>query len=129
MVPDHYSEKVAEAIALIWKSYDKTAMRRGYDLLTEAAREGDADAYCFLGRCHLGEEYVGSGGRFVRDERLASRYIAESIVRGSATGVLCALRTGDLTRNCTRKCLSTRSKKLMHRCSDWPRPERLSPST
>ena len=97
MVPDHYSEKVAEAIALIWKSYDKTAMRRGYDLLTEAAREGDADAYCFLGRCHLGEEYVGSGGRFVRDERLASRYIAESIVRGSATGVLCALRTGDLT--------------------------------
>ncbi len=72
-------------------------MRRGYDLLTEAAREGDADAYCFLGRCHLGEEYVGSGGGFVRDERLASRYIAESIVRGSASGVLCALRTGDLT--------------------------------
>ena len=67
MVPDHYSEKVAEAIVLIWKSYDKTAMRRGYDLLTEAAREGDADAYCFLGRCHLGEEYVGSGGGFVRD--------------------------------------------------------------
>ncbi|WP_300897538.1 hypothetical protein [uncultured Alistipes sp.] len=50
MVPDHYSEKVAEAIALIWKSYDKTAMRRGYDLLTEAARTGDADAYCYLGR-------------------------------------------------------------------------------
>ncbi|WP_302605669.1 tetratricopeptide repeat protein [uncultured Alistipes sp.] len=97
MIPDHYSEKVAEAIALIWKSYDKTAMRRGYDLLTEAAREGDADAYCFLGRCHLGEEYVGSGGRFVRDERLASRYIAESVVRGSASGVLCALRTSNLT--------------------------------
>lgn len=33
----------------------------------------------------------------MRDERLASRYIAESIVRGSATGVLCALRTGNLT--------------------------------
>ena len=94
MVPDHYSEKVAEAIALIWKSYDKTAMRRGYDLLTEAARTGDADAPCFLGRCHLGEEYVWSGGGFVRDERLASRYIAESVVRGSASGVLCALRTG-----------------------------------
>lgn len=90
-------ERVAKAVALIWTSFDPAAMQQGYELLTEAADEGDADACCYLGRCHLGESYVWAGGGFETDEETAAELIRESVAGGSAMGVLCALRTGDLT--------------------------------
>ncbi len=90
-------ERVTKAVALIWTSFDPEAMQQGYDLLTEAAEAGDPDACCFLARCHLGEAYVWSGGGFETDEEEAAELLRESIERGSAMGVLCALRTGDLT--------------------------------
>jgi TPR repeat protein len=92
-----YAAKVERAIGLVWTSYDPAAMRRGYDLLEEAAEEGDADACCYLARCHMGEEYVWSGGGFVRDEALAAHYMAQSVLRGSASGAISALRMGMLT--------------------------------
>ncbi len=91
------NEKVAVAIDKIWRSYNKEQMWEGYELLRQVSNEGDADACCYLGRCHLGEEFVWCGGGFPVDEELASRLIKESVRRGSADGVLCALRSGDLS--------------------------------
>jgi TPR repeat protein len=92
-----HSETVAVAIDKIWKSYDKEQMWEGYELLRQAAEKGDADACCYLGRCYLGEEFVWCGAEFPVDEELASRLIKESVRLGSADGVLCALRTGNLS--------------------------------
>lgn len=91
------NEQVAIAIDKIWKSYDKQQMLEGYELLRQAAGKGDADACCYLGRCHLGEEFVWSGAGFTVDEALAAQMIKESVRRGSADGVMCALRTGNLS--------------------------------
>lgn len=92
-----YSPEVATAIDLIWKSFNKEKMQQGYAMLEKAADKGDADAFCYLGRCHMGEEYVWCGGDFDVDEDRASQLIKESVRRGSASGVLCALRNGNLT--------------------------------
>lgn len=92
-----HSEAVAVAIDKIWKSYDKEQMWEGYELLRQAAEEGDADACCYLGRCHLGEDFVWCGAEFPVDEEQASQLIKESVRRGSADGLLCALRTGNLS--------------------------------
>lgn len=92
-----HSEAVAVAIDKIWKSYDKEQMWEGYELLRQAAEEGDADACCYLGRCHLGEDFVWCGAEFPVDEEQASQLIKESVRRGSADRVLCALRTGNLS--------------------------------
>ena len=43
------------------------------------------------------EEFVWCGAEFPVDEELASRLIKESVRLGSADGVLCALRTGNLS--------------------------------
>ena len=45
----------------------------------------------------FGEEFVWCGAEFPVDEELASRLIKESVRLGSADGVLCALRTGNLS--------------------------------
>ena len=55
-----YSPEVTEAIDLIWKSYDKEKMAKGYELLSKASEAGDADAKCYLAGCLMGEEYVWS---------------------------------------------------------------------
>lgn len=93
----YFSDKVEDGIAQVWMSFDKEEMQRGFSLLTEAAEEGDADAYCFLARCYMGPQYVWNGGGFPEDDEIAARYIKESIARGSACGVLCAMRCGELT--------------------------------
>ena len=53
-----FSEKTSKDIDLIWKSLDREKIRAGYQLINDAVNEGDADAICLLGRCHLGSDYV-----------------------------------------------------------------------
>lgn len=91
-----YSETVAMAIDMIWKSYDKELMLRGRAMLEKAA-ESDPDAMCYLARCLMGEEYVWCGAGFEVDEDRAADLLRESARRGSASGVLCCLRNGNLT--------------------------------
>lgn len=91
------SEQVTVAIDKIWKSYDKKQMWEGFELLRQASEASDADASCFLGRCYMGEGFVWDGAGFPVDEDEASRLIKESVLGGSADGVLCAMRTGNLS--------------------------------
>lgn len=98
-----YSLPVVKAVDLIWTSFDKEEMRRGYAMLLDAAQRGEADALCFIGRCHLGEEFVWSGAGFATDEANASLLIKKSALMGSATGVLMAARTGNFTPSVKRE--------------------------
>lgn len=93
----YFSDPVEEGIRLVWRQFDKEEIHRGFHLLEEAAKEGDADAYCFLARCYMGKCYVWGDAGLPEDDDLAAKYIKESVLRGSAAGVLCAMRCGELT--------------------------------
>ena len=92
-----YSLPVVKAVDMIWTSFDREEIRRGYAMLFQAAQQGDADALAFVARCFMGEEYVWSGAGFATDNANASKLIQKSALMGSATGVLCAVRSGNFT--------------------------------
>ncbi|MDE6137650.1 MAG: hypothetical protein K2F97_09265, partial [Muribaculaceae bacterium] len=77
-----YSEPVKTAVEMIWSSYDREEIRRGYALLMQAAQQGDADALAFIARCFMGEEYVWSQAGFTVDEANASKLMQKSAMMG-----------------------------------------------
>lgn len=97
-----YSKSVKTAVKLIWSSFDREEIRRGYALLMQAAQQGDADALAFIARCFMGEEYVWAQAGFKADDANASKLMQKSAMMGSATGVLCAARSGNLTPSVER---------------------------
>lgn len=92
-----YSLPVVKAVDMIWTSFDREEIRRGYAMLMQAAQQGDADALAFIARCFMGEEYVWGGAGFTPDDANASKLMQKSAMMGSATGVLCAVRSGNFT--------------------------------
>ena len=97
-----YSTAVETAVKLIWSSFDREKIRQGYAMLMQAAQQGDADALAFIARCFMGEEYVWSQAGFTVDEANASKLMQKSAMMGSATGVLCAVRSANLTPSVER---------------------------
>lgn len=93
----YFCDKVEEGIYKVWMTFDKEAMQQGFGLLKEAAEEGNADGYCFLARCYMGRYYVWNGGGLPEDDAMAAKLVKESILRGSAAGILCGMRSGELT--------------------------------
>ena len=77
-----YSLPVVKAVDLIWTSFDKEEIHRGYAMLMQAAQQGDADALCFIARCFMGEEYVWSGAGFATDDASASKLMQKSALMG-----------------------------------------------
>lgn len=98
-----YSKPVKTAVKLIWSSFNREEIRRGYAMLMQAAQQGDADALAFIARCFMGEEYVWAQAGFKTDDANASRLMQKSAMMGSATGVLCAARSGNLTPSVERQ--------------------------
>lgn len=97
-----YSTAVETAVKLIWSSFDREKIRQGYAMLMQAAQQGDADALAFIARCFMGEEYVWSQAGFTVDDANASKLMQKSAMMGSATGVLCAARSANLTPSVER---------------------------
>ncbi len=97
-----YSKPVKTAVKLIWSSFDRDEIRRGYAMLMQAAQQGDADALAFIARCFMGEEYVWPQAGFKVDDENASKLMQKSAMMGSATGVLCAARSANLTPSVER---------------------------
>ncbi|MCR6509673.1 DUF4303 domain-containing protein [Bacteroides sp. KH569_7] len=97
-----YSKQVKTAVKLIWSSFDRDEIRRGYAMLMQAAQQGDADALAFIARCFMGEEYVWPQAGFKADDENASKLMQKSAMMGSATGVLCAARSANLTPSVER---------------------------
>lgn len=98
-----YSKAVETAVKLIWSSFDRESIRKGYAMLVQAAQQGDADALAFIARCFMGEEYVWPQAGFKADDANASKLMQKSAIKGSATGVLCAARSGNLTPSVERE--------------------------
>lgn len=88
-----FSDKTEEAIELLFKHYEQDKMKLASELLTEAAKEGDADAYYFLSRCFLGQQYIWKYSGFEDDEKKSTELLKKSIEMGSACGVLGGMRT------------------------------------
>lgn len=97
-----YSRQVKTAVKLIWSSFDRDEIRRGYSILILEAQKGDADALAFIARCFMGEEYVWPQAGFKVDDKNASKLMQKSAMMGSATGVLCAARSANLTPSVER---------------------------
>lgn len=97
-----YSRQVKTAVKLIWSSFDRDEIRRGYSILILEAQKGDADALAFIARCFMGEEYVWPQAGFKADDENASKLMQKSAMMGSATGVLCAARSANLTPSVER---------------------------
>lgn len=98
-----YSKAVETAVKLIWSSFDRESIRKGYAMLVQAAQQGDADALAFIAHCFMGEEYVWPQAGFKADDANASKLMQKSAIKGSATGVLCAARSGNLTPSVERE--------------------------
>lgn len=98
----NYSEIVKTAVGLIWSSFNRESIRQGYAMLMQAAQQGDADALAFIARCFMGEDYVWAQAGFKTDDANASKLMQKSAMMGSATGVLCAARSGNLTPSVER---------------------------
>lgn len=97
-----YSEAVTTAVKLIWSSFNRELIRKGYAMLMQCAQQGDADALAFIARCFMGENYVWAQAGFTVDDANASKLMQKSAMMGSATGVLCAARSGNLTPSVER---------------------------
>ncbi len=97
-----YSRQVKTAVKLIWSSFDRDEIRRGYSILILEAQKGDADALAFIARCFMGESYVWPQAGFKADDENASKLMQKSAMMGSATGVLCAVRSANLTPSVER---------------------------
>ncbi|WP_301886232.1 tetratricopeptide repeat protein, partial [Bacteroides congonensis] len=97
-----YSRQVKTAVKLIWSSFDRDEIRRGYSILILEAQKGDADALAFIARCFMGESYVWPQAGFKADDENASKLMQKSAMMGSATGVLCAARSANLTPSVER---------------------------
>ena len=93
-----FSDRVETALKDIY--YDLAAGRGegGFQLLQEAAQDGDADACCLLARCLYGPEYTWPGHNFPVDGRAGDQLMRRSVLEGSAIGVLLSLRSGVMDR-------------------------------
>ena len=93
-----FSDRVETALKDIY--YDLAAGRgeEGFQLLQEAAQDGDADACCLLARCLYGPEYTWPGHNFPVDGRAGDQLMRRSVEEGSAIGVLLSLRSGVMNR-------------------------------
>ena len=93
----YFSDTVDRAIEAIYYAYDRNKAAACIQPLTKAAQDGDGDAAYILSRCASGSQYVWFYHSFQEDDDLAEKWLQQSIVQGSAIGVLGAMRCGMLT--------------------------------
>lgn len=93
----YFSDAVDSALEAIYYTYDRSRAAACLQPLTEAARAGDGDAAYILSRCTSGPQYSWAYHPFQADDDMTEELIRQSIVQGSAMGVLGAMRCGMLT--------------------------------
>ena len=93
----YFSDVVDQALEDIYYCYDKERAARAAEALFQAAKTGDADAAYILSRCFSGPQYSWDYHPFTAQDDTAEALIRQSIVQGSAMGVLGAMRCGMLT--------------------------------
>ena len=93
-----FNDKVEAALKYIY--YDLAAGRgqRGFQLLQQAAQDGDADACCLLARCLYGPEYTWPGHGFPVDGQAGDELMRRSVLGGKRHRALLSLRSGVMDR-------------------------------
>lgn len=93
-----FSDEVEQALELIYYKLWEQRGKEGFSLLEKAYQNGDADAAYLLSRCYSGTQYVWKYHGFPVDDEKVGQLIHESIRRGSAMGVLGAMRCGEFDK-------------------------------
>ncbi|WP_455617763.1 tetratricopeptide repeat protein [Eisenbergiella sp.] len=94
----YFSDVADQAIEDIYYCYDVKRAAAAIQPLTAAARAGDGDAAYLLSRCLSGPQYSWAYHPFHDDDEAVKQLIRQSVLQGSAIGVLGAMRCGMLTR-------------------------------
>ena len=87
-----FDERVDYAVNQLWVKRDKAEGEKAKQMLEQAAAEGNADAYYFLGRCYLGECFVDPVFGFEENEYKGNEFFRKSIELGSAVGMFASMR-------------------------------------
>ncbi len=93
----YFSDAVDNAIEAIYYTYDRERAAAAVQPLADAANAGDGDAAYILSRCTSGPQYSWDYHPFQENDEVTEQLIRQSIVNGSAMGVLGAMRCGMLT--------------------------------
>ena len=93
----YFSDPVDNAIQAIYYTYDRERAAAAVQPLADAANAGDGDAAYILSRCVSGPQYSWDYHPFQANDEAVEHLIRQSIVQGSAMGVLGAMRCGMLT--------------------------------
>ena len=93
----YFSDVVDKAIEDIYYCYDRDRANAAAEALFQAAKGGDGDACYFLSRCFSGNCYSWEYHPFEENEAAAYAMLREAVSKGSAVGVLGALRMDMLT--------------------------------
>ena len=93
----YFSDAVDNAIEAIYYTYDREKAAAAIQPLADAANAGDGDAAYILSRCVSGPQYSWDYHPFQANDEAVEQLIRQSIVKGSAMGVLGAMRCGMLT--------------------------------
>ena len=93
-----FSDRVETALKYIYCDLAAGRGQEGFQLLQQAAQDGDADACCLLARCLYGPEYTWPGHNFPVDGRAGDQLMRRSVEAGSAIGALLSLRSGVMDR-------------------------------
>ena len=93
----YFSDVVDKAIEDIYYCYDAERAGAAAEALFQAAKDGDGDACYFLSRCFSGSCYSWEYHPFEENEAAAYAMLRESVAKGSAVGVLGAIRMDMLT--------------------------------
>jgi len=96
-VGKYFSDVVERALEDIYYCYDTGRAARTIEPLTAASEAGDGDASYLLSRCFSGPQYSWQYHTFEADDDKVEKYVCDSILQGSAIGVLGAMRCGMLT--------------------------------
>ena len=93
----YFSDAVDNAIEAIYYTYDREKAAAAIQPLADAANAGAGDAAYILSRCVSGPQYSWDYHPFQANDEAVEHLIRQSIVQGSAMGVLGAMRCGMLT--------------------------------
>ncbi|MCH5343048.1 MAG: sel1 repeat family protein [Acetatifactor sp.] len=95
----YFNPIVDKAIEDIYYCYDNQRAAQAAKSLSEAVDAGDGDAAYLLSRCYSGPEYSWKYHcfEFGEDDAKVEQLIRQSVMQGSAMGVLGSMRVGMLT--------------------------------
>lgn len=98
-----FNEIIDNAIEAIFYNHNIENAHKALEDLKKIASEGDADAMYLVARCYAGKDFCWKYFEFPENNVLVNKYLKESIINGSAIGVIGSMRAGALTEELERK--------------------------